>query len=534
MAITVTTDTIVKIIVRSGTNSDRTNIILSQGELGYATDTKRLFVGDGITAGGTPTGPRNFGIVPNNSRGTLTTAQLGDICTDIDSSGITTLYSCISTNPNPITWQAVSNVTAIDNKTILYNGQGQIYLNTSYLSGGASFVNGIALVVSNSANWDAAYNAIGDVQANTIIANATNSTADAAPYQINAGTFVGRSDAPGSALQSIQIAGGTGITNTFQGNNKLSIGLSSDYQTIINNVSATAYTAQSDIAAVGQQFYTETSFVYSADLGAGTSGLTNLWQNVFANQGCQPLRLSVTAGSRDRVVYIEGRMFVRMLQTYQTSWARLATFPTLTPSYNNQTDWFFVNGSFPALTPPYTAATTSTVPNDVLDVTSWEGHDSYSQGQYIYLNSYYKIPANQTRIFGLQTFLYANGAANKYYFELNGWQTGATTNNQDGPRNLLGFTSTVKNGTPIILPAYKGIYAWGQFPKSFNNVASYNGAPGSSNTYPQQLAGIGTDPGGFANMFADSRDIYNTDGSVRQSRQWGVKNTSFIRATVIN
>jgi len=35
-------------------------------------------------------------------------------------------------------------------------------------------------------------------------------------------------------------------------------------------------------------------------------------------------------------------------------------------------------------------------------------------------------------------------------------------------------------------------------------------------------------------MFADSRDIYNTDGSVRQSRQWGVKNTSFIRATVIN
>ena len=39
--------------LRRGLNTDRLNIKLSQGELVYTTDTKKLFVGDGITVGGT-------------------------------------------------------------------------------------------------------------------------------------------------------------------------------------------------------------------------------------------------------------------------------------------------------------------------------------------------------------------------------------------------------------------------------------------------------------------------------------------------
>ena len=39
--------------LRRGSNTDRLNIKLSQGELVYTTDTKKLFVGDGITVGGT-------------------------------------------------------------------------------------------------------------------------------------------------------------------------------------------------------------------------------------------------------------------------------------------------------------------------------------------------------------------------------------------------------------------------------------------------------------------------------------------------
>jgi len=45
-------NTLLKLLVRRGANVDRQNIILSEGELGYTTDTKRLYVGDGQTLGG--------------------------------------------------------------------------------------------------------------------------------------------------------------------------------------------------------------------------------------------------------------------------------------------------------------------------------------------------------------------------------------------------------------------------------------------------------------------------------------------------
>lgn len=54
MAIEITADTLVKILVRRGQNSDRANTILSEGELGYTVDTQRLFIGDGVSYGGRP------------------------------------------------------------------------------------------------------------------------------------------------------------------------------------------------------------------------------------------------------------------------------------------------------------------------------------------------------------------------------------------------------------------------------------------------------------------------------------------------
>jgi hypothetical protein len=49
---------VVKLKIRRGSNSDRKTVVLEQGELGYTTDTKRVFVGDGATLGGVPVGPR--------------------------------------------------------------------------------------------------------------------------------------------------------------------------------------------------------------------------------------------------------------------------------------------------------------------------------------------------------------------------------------------------------------------------------------------------------------------------------------------
>ena len=53
--------TIVKLKVRRGSDAQRQEIVLDQGEVGYTLDSKRLFVGDGATYGGTVAGNKNVG-----------------------------------------------------------------------------------------------------------------------------------------------------------------------------------------------------------------------------------------------------------------------------------------------------------------------------------------------------------------------------------------------------------------------------------------------------------------------------------------
>lgn len=54
MAFEITSDTVVKILVRRGDESDRELTLFSNGELGYSQDINRLFIGDGYTLGGRP------------------------------------------------------------------------------------------------------------------------------------------------------------------------------------------------------------------------------------------------------------------------------------------------------------------------------------------------------------------------------------------------------------------------------------------------------------------------------------------------
>ena len=69
-------NTLLKLLVRRGDNLDRVNVTLSEGELGYTTDGKRLFVGDGQTAGGIVVGNKWKGSVTDVS--TITDAITGD------------------------------------------------------------------------------------------------------------------------------------------------------------------------------------------------------------------------------------------------------------------------------------------------------------------------------------------------------------------------------------------------------------------------------------------------------------------------
>jgi len=71
-----------KIKIRRGKNSQRLNVILEEGELGYTTDTKRVFIGDGSTTGGNSIGTKNFNQNSRTSNALQDKVQLGDIVFD--------------------------------------------------------------------------------------------------------------------------------------------------------------------------------------------------------------------------------------------------------------------------------------------------------------------------------------------------------------------------------------------------------------------------------------------------------------------
>tara|TARA_R110002020_G_scaffold137796_5_gene307390 strand:- start:4418 stop:6046 length:1629 start_codon:yes stop_codon:yes gene_type:complete len=114
MGIEILENTLLKLLVRRGTNYDRQQITLDSGELGYTTDTKRLFIGDGTTVGGTLVGNKYKGRASNIT--TLAPVEIGDYAYDTDNSS---LYLCVSGNGNIITdWQKVATNNSAGNATI--------------------------------------------------------------------------------------------------------------------------------------------------------------------------------------------------------------------------------------------------------------------------------------------------------------------------------------------------------------------------------------------------------------------------------
>jgi hypothetical protein len=71
---------VIKLKIRRGTDADRKLIKLDQGELGFTTNTQRVFVGNGVDLGGIVVGNKIFAPV-NNTYNHLSTinAQVGDI-----------------------------------------------------------------------------------------------------------------------------------------------------------------------------------------------------------------------------------------------------------------------------------------------------------------------------------------------------------------------------------------------------------------------------------------------------------------------
>lgn len=72
-----------KVQVRRGTDADRGTMVLASGELGWTTDTKKLYIGDGTTYGGIDIAPgggvSSIGFVIDGGGSQIATGVKGDL-----------------------------------------------------------------------------------------------------------------------------------------------------------------------------------------------------------------------------------------------------------------------------------------------------------------------------------------------------------------------------------------------------------------------------------------------------------------------
>jgi len=145
MAVEITSDTIVKILVRRGLESERVLTVLTEGELGYSIDTRRLFIGDGITPGGTPAGNKYLGETGDKNSFNPYSSQ-GDL---IYENNILYAYngggSWSNLNPKFYTINNISNINSdpFENKLRIspdFTGEG---FSVSYPDAGATQIQGI-------------------------------------------------------------------------------------------------------------------------------------------------------------------------------------------------------------------------------------------------------------------------------------------------------------------------------------------------------------------------------------------------------
>ena len=134
---------VIKLKVRRGTDAQRQLITLDQGEIGFTTDTKRLFVGDGTTRGGWSTGSKFYSTSTGIANATPTstdllyTVQTGDIVYD---------YSTSTTNFYILTGSSTSY-----NQTSAYVPFKTLLTQTNYIGTSANtYLVPLSVVVTNT------------------------------------------------------------------------------------------------------------------------------------------------------------------------------------------------------------------------------------------------------------------------------------------------------------------------------------------------------------------------------------------------
>ena len=145
--------------VKRGPESERINIPFRDGELAYSSDVKRLYIGDGNTMGGNAASSKLYYGDPTELGTAIQGVVLGDYLLDTtngiyspilyaltgdDFTNFPHSYALVCDN-NP----AISIFTVVQDNSAFWG-----------TNGGVTFAAAQAILASNSANWDSAYNTV--------------------------------------------------------------------------------------------------------------------------------------------------------------------------------------------------------------------------------------------------------------------------------------------------------------------------------------------------------------------------------------
>lgn len=268
---------ITKIVFRRGLDAQRQTVALQLGEPGYSTDTKRLFIGDGITLGGNPVGIVNYGVVAalsgsyvyNSSIQTnmsqaaftlLSASNVGDIVYD---QATTSLYTVSSTNTS---YTSGTILNTLSNFAHLYS--------TTNFNSSQFYYNGTQLTIQNGQNGQGHGVGINEINASIVAGSPTLSGGSGYPLTIQTGGVSNNYIAPGPN-NSVKITNGIGsVSDLAIGQNQL-IGRTNYSGSTLGAVTLSAtgsatLSANSNIIAINVPFFLPLS---GGSLTGGVSAL---------------------------------------------------------------------------------------------------------------------------------------------------------------------------------------------------------------------------------------------------------------------
>ena len=119
-------NTLLKLLVRRGSDVDRQQVVLSEGELGYTTDTERLYVGDNQNPGGNVVGNLFKGSIADIT--TLSNVVSGDLAYSTTTNKLYRLK--YSDSSNLANWEEVGGVYSATNNSIVISANNTISVGT--------------------------------------------------------------------------------------------------------------------------------------------------------------------------------------------------------------------------------------------------------------------------------------------------------------------------------------------------------------------------------------------------------------------